>query len=355
MLLGGHPVMRYARLLVVATLAMTTALSGGPAGGHQPQLSSDRPPGPTIRVASFNVKNVLFARNPTKDWSKRREVIIEQVRRERIDILGIQEAHPGRYLSVDYPDGPNQYLDLRNGLRKAGGDWQVTSAASYNCKNSKSWQNCSFKDRAASRSTRILYNTKKVELLDRGAILYDKQKAEDRYLAWAVFRIRQTGKKLLFTTTHLTSASEKVRLRQWRQMIREIERLRGRKPVIATGDLNVQKYHPIAAKMLPAMKQAKIPDVLNQEYRVNPSVPRARRLVNAWINSYNHGRKDVSTFSYDDQRHKIGNGIDWVFASRRLDVESWEVVVDYDPETLKVQGPLPSDHNMVKATVRLPG
>ena len=343
---------RFLALLTAAATASVTLAAAPVAAQTAPTAARDA--GPAIQVGSFNVKNVLFAKNPTKDWAKRRAVIIEQVRREGIDILGIQEAHPGRYLPVDFRDGPNQYLDLRNGLRKAGGDWQVTSAASYNCKNSKTWQSCAFKDRGASRSTRILYDARKVELVKRGSVLYDKQRAEDRYLVWGTFRVRATGKKLLFTTTHLTSASDKVRLKQWRQMIREIDRLRGRKPVVATGDFNVQKYHWIAGKMLPAMKKAGIPDVLNQEYRVNPSVPRAKRLVNAWINSYNHGRRNVSTFSYDEQRDKIGNGIDWVFASRRLAVESWKVVVDYDPETLKVDGVLPSDHNLVKATLRLP-
>lgn len=342
-------------MTLLAATAASVSLAAAPAvAAPTPAARGSEPAAPTLQVGSFNVKNVLFAKNPTKDWAKRREVIIEQVRREGIDILGVQEAHPGRYLPVDFPDGPNQFLDLRNGLRKAGGDWKVTASASYNCKDSKTWQRCQFKDRSASRSTRILYDARKVELVRRGAVLYDKQRAEDRYLVWGMFRVRATGKKLLFTTTHLTSASEKVRLQQWRQMIREIDRLRGRKPVVATGDFNVQKYHWIAGRMLPAMSEAGMPDVLNQEYRVNPSVPRAERLVNAWINSYNHGRKDVSSFSYDESRDKIGNGIDWIFASRRLAVESWEVVVDYDPETLKVVGVLPSDHNLVKATLRLP-
>ena len=343
-----------ARAISAFSAAVMISVTFGSPAGAQEMVSAARTSEPTIEVGSFNVKNVLFAKNPTKNWTKRRAVIIDQVQREGIDILGIQEAHPGRYLPVDYPDGPNQYLDLRNGLRKTGGDWKVTSAAAFNCKNAKTWQNCTFKDRGASRSTRILYDGRKVELVKRGSVLYKAQRAEDRYLVWGIFRVRETGKKLLFTTTHLTSAKAKVRLRQWRQMVREIERLRGRKQVIATGDFNVQKYHWIAGKMLPAMKGAGIPDVLNQEYRVNPSVPRAERLVNAWINSYNHGRKDVRRFSFDEQRHKIGNGIDWVFASRRLAVQSWEVVVDYDPQTLKVQGPLPSDHNLVKATFRLP-
>ncbi len=345
----------------VMLLAAAVTLLGGLASPATAAEAAPAPPSAAraasgsvaLKVGSFNIKNVLFAKNPTQDWTQRRKVIIDQISREGLDVVGIQEAHNGHYLSVKFPDGPNQYLDLRNGLRKTGGDWQVTSAAAYNCKNAKTFHRCEKKDRGASRSTRILYDARKVELLKRGSIEYKKQIAEDRYLVWAIFRARATGKRFLFTTTHLTSRNEKTRLKQWKQMVREVDKLKGRKPAIVTGDMNVQKYHWIAQKMLPRMAAAGIPDVLNQQYRVNPTVPRAERLVNAWINSYNHGRKNVSKFSFAQQRDKIGNGIDWIFASRDLAVETWKVVVDYDPETLRVIGVLPSDHNLVTATVRM--
>lgn len=307
-----------------------------------------------VRVGTFNIKNVMFARNPSRDWRERRAVIIRQVRESRIGILGIQEAHPGRYTGVNYPDGENQYLDLMNGLNKAGANYGITSAASYNCVNPDHFNNCRYKDRGASRSTRILYNKDRFELLDRGSVLYKKQTSEDRYLVWAKFRSRITGAKFLFTTTHLATGRDAVRLAQWRQSIRVINRLRGSMPVIATGDYNVQKYHPIAREMLPAMKNNGYGDVLNQRYATNPSNDvRAEETRNAWINSYTHGRRDVKTFSFHNQRQKVGNGIDWVFASNNLKVKSYKIVCDYDPDSLMIRGALPSDHVLVTSTIQI--
>ena len=341
-------------LSALALLAPAQALRGSADAVEPPHATRTTTSGYDVRVGSFNIKNVLFARRPMADWKVRREVIIRQVLGEEIGLLGIQEAHQGRSLGLDYPDGENQYTDLKRGLNKAGGSYRLTTTASYNCQDPDTFHHCRYQDRGASRSTRILYDHELFELVRDGSVKYRRQIREDRYLVWAVFRVRETGQKLLFTTTHLTSRSERVRLAQWRQSIRIINDLKGRKPVIATGDYNVNKYHPIAARMLPAMREAGYGDVLNQEYRTNPvDDPRAESTENGWINSYNYGRRDVEDFSFEDQRNLTGMNIDWVFASNDLPVKKWKVVVDYDPDTLRVEGALPSDHNLVRARIRL--
>jgi hypothetical protein len=103
------------------------------------------------------------------------------------------------------------------------------------------------------------------------------------------------------------------------------------------------------------MKDNGYGDVLDQHYRVSTS-PQARPqdVVDGWIGSYNGFRRNVADFSYEDARTKIGNNIDWVFASNDLPVKSWQTVVNYDPYTLEVQGVIPSDHNMVRATLSIP-
>lgn len=310
-----------------------------------------------LRVGTFNIKNVVFDKHPTRDWPRRRAVIIRQVLSHRVGLLGIQEANPARYLQMRFPDGPNQYIDLKRGLNKAGGHYRLANAYGYNCRNSKTWRHCVHQDRGASGSTRILYDARRFLLVRSGSVKFRRQTDdESRYLAWAVLRSRSNGRSFLFASTHLTAGSTKVRKAQWRQVVRDVPRLAGHRPVVVTGDFNVQKYHPIARTMLPAMKAAGFGDVLNQQYRTNPSRnPRPRRLVDAWINSYNDGQTKVSRFGFAHQRHKIGNGIDWVFASNRLPVSSYKVVVDFDRRTLRIRGPLPSDHNLVTAGIQLPG
>lgn len=308
-----------------------------------------------IQVGSFNVRNVTFAKRPTRNWRERRRVIIDEILDQKIQLLGIQEAHPGRFLDVAYPDGENQYLDLKNGLNKAGGHFRLTDPTSFNCEDGHTWRNCRYRDRGASRGTRILYNAAKFAVLDKGSVLFRRQAAgDDRYLVWAKVRHRATGRELLFATTHLVSGHDRIRLAQWRQLKRKVARLGQGLPVVVAGDFNVQKYHWIAGRMLPAMKRAGFGDVLNQEFRTNPvRRPRAEKSVHGWVNSYNHNRTDVATFSYNRQRHKTGNNIDWIFASNRLRVSEWRVVLRFNPRTLQVRGTLPSDHNLVKAVLHL--
>ena len=64
--------------------------------------------------------------------------------------------------------------------------------------------------------------------------------------------------------------------------------------------------------------------------------------------------RDVATFGYEDRHDKTGNNIDYIFASNALVVKEWKMVLDFDPTTLQVRGIIPSDHNMVRATITIP-
>jgi hypothetical protein len=44
--------------------------------------------------------------------------------------------------------------------------------------------------------------------------------------------------------------------------------------------------------------------------------------------------------------------VDYLFADNDLDVTRWEIVVDASGRTLR--GTIPSDHNLIRATVTLP-
>jgi hypothetical protein len=137
-------------------------------------------------------------------------------------------------------------------------------------------------------------------------------------------------------------------------MISQIRRIRHSMPVISVGDLNASKMDPLARTMLPAMRKAGVGDVLNQQYGVNPiRRMRARSRVNGWLNTVNHLTTRVASFGYEDRRRNTGNGVDWIFASNRLAVRQYEVVCDFNPRTLRVRGPLPSDHNMIRARIRV--
>ena len=59
-------------------------------------------------------------------------------------------------------------------------------------------------------------------------------------------------------------------------------------------------------------------------------------------------------YAYEDDKRKLGNNIDWVFASNELAVPEWKVVARYDKERLRLTGVISSDHFMVRATITLP-
>jgi endonuclease/exonuclease/phosphatase family metal-dependent hydrolase len=213
--------------------------------------------------------------------------------------------------------------------------------------------------RAAAHAERILYNTRTLELVRAGAMQYRAQMSAEvartrpDFLAWAVLRVRATGTVFLFFTTHLEGRTTVKP--QWQELIAKVNAIRGSRPVVVVGDFNTNKMSPLAATMLPAMRSAGYPDVLNQQYAENPVRDmRAQSRVNAWINSANHESRDVSTYSYANRRDKVGNSIDWIFASAGLPVLQYKLVLSFDPKTLQVQGVLPSDHNMVAATLGLP-
>ncbi len=166
--------------------------------------------------------------------------------------------------------------------------------------------------------------------------------------------MKATGKRFFFTNTHLDPYSIPARKAQWDQSIRLTNSLRGSLPVVAVGDYNTSKFSDYAPTYLPRMKAQGYGDVLNQVPRRNTLVsPRAEKTRRAWVNSFNAWNPKVGGYS-QDRDTKIGNGIDWVFASNRVRVKSWEVVVDMDPRTLRFRGVIPSDHNLVRATLVLP-
>ena len=311
----------------------------------------------TLRVASFNIQSVATDRTSgaQKPWKSRRSAVVSTILGERPDVLGVQEANPSPSFASHLVNGDNQFLDLRNGLNSAGGNYKLTNAYAFNCVNARTNYKCVKKSRGASHSERILYNADTIELVSQGAVKYASQSSsEPRYLAYAVLRQKSTGKKFYFADTHLASSPASTTVAQWKGLVSWVKGHAAGLPVIVVGDFNTQKRMPNAKEMLPAMRRAGFGDVLNQEYMVNPiAAPRAQSTVAGWANTFNYESKDVTTYSpYTTRREKAGDNIDWVFATNSLPVLQWKVA-GFNLQTLLVDGTLPSDHNMVRADLKL--
>ena len=310
-----------------------------------------------VKVASFNLSSVSFDAQASGDhrtWRERRPVVAYQVMNQRPDVIGLQEANQSsKYVaSLDY--GVNQYLDLKGALAAKGGHYELTNEFAYNCLKPTSSYNCVYQNRQASQDNRIMYNADTVTMVDQGAVKYDHQTAgkNERYFVWGVFQVKATGKRFFFSNTHLDPYSEATRKAQWDEVISLTNRLHGSHPVVAVGDYNTSKFDAYAGTYLPRMKQAGYGDVLNQTYaQAVVKSPRAESMKRGWINSFNGFKPDVRSYAYEDAQQKVGNSIDWIFASNSVRVKQWSVVANVNTSTYRLQGVIPSDHAMVRATI----
>ena len=311
-----------------------------------------------IRVGSFNVLTVStdVTDGNRRPWRDRRGVIIRQVLDERLDVLGAQELNQGKYFAGRLVDGETQMTDLRNGLNKAGGTYALTNTASFNCVDPSTKYRCTYKYRAASGDNRILYNTSRLRLVRQGTYTYRHQGSSfTSYLPWATFRTRATGYEFTFASTHLTTNGDDLRRGQWSELIKKMTYLREHygRPVMVVGDFNVQKFSKVAADYLPAMRRAGFGDVTGQQpYESRITNPRAQRRINGFINSWNRMDRNVRNYSYYEDRTRMGNTIDYIFASNGLSVPEYKLCLNYGSD-LQVNGTFPSDHNMVRATITL--
>jgi endonuclease/exonuclease/phosphatase family metal-dependent hydrolase len=249
-------------------------------------------------------------------------------------------------------------LDLVAGLTKAGGTYALTNTASANCVRDWTAQRCDYVDRGASRSTRIVYNTSTVLMLDQGSYEYRVQSTKDndtRYLVWATFRVLATGHEFFFANTHLVNGLLSQQQAQTVELIEQVQQLSGDLPVVVVGDFQKTKFRAPMDFTLEAMKAAGFGDVLDQRFET-PWVPqhRAQKRINAWFNTMNRFQRDLRPYAYEDAKTKLGNNIDWIFASNDLLVPEWKVVARFDKRRLRLTGVIPSDHFMVRATITLP-
>lgn len=286
-----------------------------------------------LRVATFNLSGANNDSKAAGDhlvWADRLPVVVSQIVGENPDVVGLQEAY----------EGTQQYAGLRDALNSAGKTYEITDLS-----------------QSASRATRIMYNTASLNVLSKGAFPYAHQVVgrTARYLVWATFEQQSSGKEFLFVSTHLSPEDATVKTQQWRELVAKVKELNtAGLPVVVVGDFNTSKFMAGASEMLPAMKSAGFGDVMNQEYQVNPPVnPRAEKVVNGWINSFNGYRRSITDYSYSTARTKVGNGVDWIFATNALRVKQWKVVIDFDPTTLLIRGIIPSDHNMLSSVLVL--
>ncbi|WP_208740100.1 endonuclease/exonuclease/phosphatase family protein, partial [Arthrobacter agilis] len=121
-------------------------------------------------------------------------------------------------------------------------------------------------------------------------------------------------------------------------------------PVIAVGDFNSHKWTNPSNAPYDVMVGAGLIDPLGNTYKADLPSGQAtvEKRIRTNFDSYN------GFLSKANARNDFGNGtyIDYIFTSK-MRVSEWETVANVDSNRNFI-GVIPSDHNMIRATVGLP-
>lgn len=311
-----------------------------------------------LRVGSYNVRcaSCTSDRPYERPWSKRRNDVAAAIKAQRLDVLGLQEASQGWLKDgsgqkVDL----SQFEDLRNAL---GGTWRLANANRNNCVRSSSPNKCRAKDQGASQGTKIVYDSARVVLVRQGAKeLPAASGSNARFVAWAVFRQRSTGKQFFFADTHLQNGDAyDLRLKQAEALADEVQRRNvGNLPTLIVGDMNSHKNtRPSNGVYDVLVDQRHYVDPLGNTWHSTDKAGRraktqtVEKRIGTWLSSWNDFEREAK-----GNRDRLnGTYLDYIFTTR-MRVTEWETVADVLADGT-FRTPPPSDHNLIRATVLLP-
>lgn len=316
-----------------------------------------------LRIASFNVKcaNCFSGLLYERTWYERRDTLVAQVKRQAPDVIGFQEASQAwlKDPATGQTINLSQFEDL---AKRLGGPYKLTNANRNNCEKSTTPTNCVYKDQGASKGTKIIYNSDELTLERQGSVKlpYLSTSDNERYVAWAVFLQKDSGKRFFFADTHLepepdtsgSTAYYDLRARQTDVVIQTIRKQNpDGLPTVIVGDLNSHKYTSPSNAPYDHLVAAGYVDPLGNTYR--STVPASTATVE------NRIKTNCSSFNGYALRppcstNANGTYIDYLFTSPGVRFAEWETVVDVDPATGLFAGIIPSDHNMLRGTVYLP-
>jgi endonuclease/exonuclease/phosphatase family metal-dependent hydrolase len=315
-----------------------------------------------LRVASYNVTcdKCFDGQANELHWSGRRDAVAASIKAQDLDVIGVQEASQGWLKDSDGDKiDLSQFEDLRNAL---GGSWTLTNSDRNNCVKSKSPNSCDYKDQGASDGDRILFDASRVTMLEAGSkLLPNVGGNNDRYVTWARLKQRSTGKQFMYASTHLEPAKDSgsagalyENRRDQAEVVAETVAKHNPEhlPAFIVGDMNSTRFaHDYSPTNAPydVYTKAGYVDPLGGAWRTTSTAPGAlvKHRVNTWLNSFNGFDRKV------EQKWVNGSYIDYIMVSKGVQVPEWETVANRGADGNLV-GIIPSDHNMIRATVVLP-
>lgn len=271
-----------------------------------------------LRVASFNVLKAARA-----NWSARRSAVVDTITSSDIEVAGLQEATPRTVAG-----GVRQYMDI---VRLLGPDWALTEDS-----------------KGATGEARTVYDRTRLDLIDQGyeTVTGSTRFGVVRYITWAIFEQKSTQKRFVFINTHF--ATNKSRSRSAHRTVAAAQLVRvaksvsaGRLPVIIAGDFNSAAYRNSSNGVYRTITGAGYVDPLGGGDQLGS----AEKRINADL-------KTATKFTRHAARDATAPMIDNIFVSP-MRVSEWETVAKLDGNDNYI-GTIPSDHNMIRASLVLP-
>ncbi|MBX0295116.1 endonuclease/exonuclease/phosphatase family protein [Haloarcula nitratireducens] len=245
-----------------------------------------------VRVMSFNIRYDT-AEDGLDNWTHRRRLVAGTVRYHDPDVVGVQEAQSHQMRELEsLLDGYDWVGDPRDTV-EAGGEH---TAIGYRT------------DRFDCEETDTFWLSETPEAV--GSVGWDAK--YPRVATWARLRDRTTGETLVSVNTHLDHESERARQSGIDLVLSRIDGFAAEDPVVLSGDFNCVVGDP-------AHRRAD-----GHELRDGRLLRDARDLT---------ARRHGPTTTRTDFRNLLPDmGIDHVFVSEDVGVESWAAVADRDDD-----------------------
>ncbi|MBB3326196.1 endonuclease/exonuclease/phosphatase family protein [Microlunatus antarcticus] len=342
----------------LAALVLPVSVPAGsvlsPAAQAAPVATVATPVSAPLRVASYNIRNAnsYEGRKNEKRWEDRRGAVVDTILGQDLDVLAVQEATQGLLHDEESePKKINQYDDL---LARLGGTWAITNGTRYNCVKDTSPNRCTYADKGASEGQRILYDAARIEVVAQGSKLLPVPKGKgDNYMAWAELRQRSTGQRFLFSNLHTVGTDKDYKVKN-KQAEVALAELRAHNPdglpMIAVGDWNSTRFEKPSNGPYDVYVKAGFVDPLGGKYKTHkPKGATVEHKIRTYLNSSNG---DWARKAPNHKSWGLGSYIDYILTTE-MRVSEWETVARLDKKG-KIVGTIPSDHQMIRATVWLP-
>jgi endonuclease/exonuclease/phosphatase family metal-dependent hydrolase len=282
---------------------------------------------PVIKVATYNVCSVYCAA-ADRVWSVRQAAVIANVVAQAPDIIALQEMDR------------SLLADLLAGLNAA---------------SSRPYMTTDPPSRGGSGTTKLAYDTSRFDMAagDHGAVALTAGVSDtQKWAVWAILTDKLSGKKLFVVSAHLVAGSEWQELRrvQTGEVVEMVKALNTENlPVVIAGDFNSGRDYKPTNVVYDVLTGAGYSEPLgntNNSWTVARTAT-AEHRVGLDYNTFNNFDTYARRSKYDN-----GSAIDYIWHSPKIRVAISAVAVDVDTAGRFVDV-IPSDHNMLTATIHL--